>query len=594
LQYVKTMKYRRIKKICAFLSMACLLLPVLAGAADSLPEGASISEKLQQRLNVAGDSGKIVCRKTLTCESQSLRYFYMKRGFVPAWSREGIPLADAEAMLKVIRNAYLQGLQPQDYHLSEIEASLAELRQNTRQNEASFTEKIINLDLLLTDAFLLYGSHMLEGRVDPNRLYPATWVAIQRSADMADALEVALNTHRVDTTLYRFEPQYVGYERLRQALVQYRTIAAKGGWPTIPGGNQIYLKKGSHNRLVALLWLRLMLSGDLDITKSSDGGRFDTTLEEAVITFQKRHGLKADGIVRKETVRALNVPVENRIRQIEMNLERWRWYPQDLGTRYILVNIPDYSLEVVNNNRVAMDMRVIVGRRTIRNKVDPHTPVFSGRMTHLEINPYWNVPYSIATKELLPEIKKDPLYLSKKNMFLFSGKGKVDPATVDWTKIHEKNFKYQIRQDPGAFNALSRIKFLFPNRFDVYLHDTPTRNLFKRTERDFSHGCMRIEKPVDLAVFLLNDPAEWSEDKVKAAIRKGKNLPVYLPEPIDVHVQYWTTWVDSDGIVQFRDDVYGYDPILELALKERLYRIVPGGKIPKPVMTTIPSLTANY
>jgi murein L,D-transpeptidase YcbB/YkuD len=215
-------------------------------------------------------------------------------------------------------------------------------------------------------------------------------------------------------------------------------------------------------------------------------------------------------------------------------------------------------------------------------------------MTHLEINPYWNVPYSIATKEILPEIKKDPLYLTKKNMLLFSGKGKVDPVTVDWTKIHEKNFKYQIRQDPGAFNALSRIKFLFPNRFDVYLHDTPTRNLFKRSERDFSHGCMRIEKPIDLAVHLLNDPAEWSQEKVMAAIRKGKNRPVYLPEPIDVHVQYWTAWVDSEGNAHFRDDVYGYDPMLELALKEKLYRTIPSDKAPKPVMTTIPSLTATY
>jgi L,D-transpeptidase YcbB len=588
------MKCRSTRMIFAFLSAGCILLTGIADASDTPPAIDVIIGKLQERLTSTGDSGKVVCRKTLFCESQNISHFYMKRGYVPAWSKDGMPLSDIESMLKIIRNAHLQGLQPQDYHLGAIETALADLRPTSQQNDALTADRIVDLDLLLTDAFLLYGSHMLEGRINPNRLHPSTWVANQRSADMTEALEEALNTHRIERTLAGFEPQYVGYERLKQALAQYRAVAAKGGWPTIPGGNQVRLKKGDRNRLVALLSLRLMLSGDLDVINGGDGGRFDHTLEEAVIAFQRRHGLKADGVVRQETLKALNVPVEKRIRQIELNLERWRWFPQDLGTRYILVNIPDYTLEVVNENRIVMDMRIIVGKRTIRNKVDPHTPVFSGRMTHLEINPYWNVPYSIATREILPELKKDPLYLSKKNMFLFSGKGKIDPTTVDWTKIHEKNFKYQIRQDPGAFNALSRIKFLFPNRFDVYLHDTPTRNLFKSSERDFSHGCMRIEKPVDLAVYLLNDPAEWSENKVLSTIRKGRNRPVYLPEPIDIHVQYWTAWVDGGGQVQFRDDVYRYDPMLELALKEKLYRVVPGEQVQKPVMTTVPSLTAVY
>jgi L,D-transpeptidase YcbB len=353
-------------------------------------------------------------------------------------------------------------------------------------------------------------------------------------------------------------------------LTNYRAIAAKGGWGTIPGGKSATLKRGSRNKLVPVLKTRLMLSGDLDATRSSDDEVFDDALQHAVISFQRRHNLKDDGVVRAETIKALNVPVEKRIRQIELNLERWRWLPHDLGKRYILVNITDFSMKIIRNDKVDMEMKVIVGKRIMNKRTIMHTPIFSAKMTHLEINPYWNVPHSIASKELLPEIKKDPTYLSRKNMQMFSGKGVVDPKTVDWTTMHEKNFRYQIRQNPGAFNALSHIKFLFPNRFDVYLHDTPTRNLFKRMPRDFSHGCMRVEKPIDMAIYLLNDPQAWSREKIMASIKRGKNHPVYLPESITVHVQYWTSWVENDGAVNFRDDIYGYDPVLERALAIRL------------------------
>ncbi|MEN6321755.1 MAG: L,D-transpeptidase family protein [Syntrophaceae bacterium] len=554
-----------------------------------------IVTKIQDRLKVHETAQPVICRGTLPCNSPFLPQFYTKRNFQPCWSNEGALLPNAESMITIIRDAKSHGLQPDDYHLGEIEAAVAELRQDMKRSETADADKIVNIEFLLSDAFLLYGSHILSGRVDPNKIYK-TWIANQRNANLADILQDAVASNRIKETLQSLEPQHEGYKILRQTLASYRVTAAKGGWPTIPGGNKVNLRKGQRSKMVPLLWTRLMMSNDLDVTKGDNGDLFDDAMKEAVLNFQRRHGLTADGVVRQETVKALNVPIEKRIRQIELNLERWRWLQNDLGKRYILVNVPDYSLKIVNENHVDMDMRVIVGKRVRNKKVDMHTPIFTGRMTHLEINPYWNVPYSIATKEFLPELKKDPLYLSRKNMQLLAGRGAIDPTTVDWTKIHEKNFRYQIRQNPGAFNALSRIKFLFPNRFDVYLHDTPTRGLFKRTQRAFSHGCMRVEKPIEMATYLLRDNNGWSREKILAAIKRGKNLPVYLTEPIDVHVQYWTAWADGDGTVNFRDDLYSYDPILERALVEKpavpLY--VPDTKnATPPVMTQNPEPTAH-
>lgn len=501
-------------------------------------------------------------------------------------------MPQTEEMIRAIKASPTHGLQPADYHIEEIDAVIADLRNDLRRKDSVDAEKLASLDLLLTDAFLLYASHMLSGRIDPGKYY-VQWVASPRSADLASILQDAIEGSRVEKNLKKLEPDYVGYENLKKALANYRMIAAKGGWGTIHGGKNTALKRGSSNALVPALRTRLMLSGDLSAGRAAEGEIFDDSLHDAVISFQRRHNLKDDGVVRAETIKALNVPVEKRIRQMELNMERWRWLPLDLGKRYILVSVTDFSLKIVRNDKVDMEMKVIVGKRIMNKRTIMHTPIFSAKMTHLEINPYWNVPHSIASKELLPLIKKDPSYLSRKNMMMFSGRGKVDPTTVDWTTMHEKNFRYQIRQNPGAFNALSHIKFLFPNRFDVYLHDTPTRNLFNRMPRDFSHGCMRIEKPIDMAVYLLNDPNTWSREKILAVIKKGRNHPVYLPEVITVHVQYWTSWVENDGTVNFRDDIYGYDPVLDRALTSKLPVPVFPAEAPKQLVNGSRGATAK-
>jgi murein L,D-transpeptidase YcbB/YkuD len=256
--------------------------------------------------------------------------------------------------------------------------------------------------------------------------------------------------------------------------------------------------------------------------------------------------------------------VEERVSQIEANLERWRWLPQDFGPRYILVNVANFGLEVIENDATVMTMRAVVGKSYTR------TPAFSADMTYLVFCPYWNVPDSIAKEEMLPLIQEDPAYLAQNHLKLFQGWGseqkEIDPTTVDWSQVDDEDFPYHLRQEPGAMNPLGRVKFMFPNKFHVYLHDSPARALFWRTEREFSHGCIRIHKAAELAEYVLRGDPQWTPESVREAMEKSLDQIVRLPEPIPVHVLYWTAWVDEAGLVHFRKDIYGRDKPLEEAL----------------------------
>ena len=530
--------------------------------ADIRSGDAFVAERIRTRIEAAGVVAEFRAGGEPIYESVVLPDFYERRLYRPAWSDERGPTALADDLVSALRRADLEGLRPEDYHVAGIAAVLAAVRTGAGNDPTRDPDRLAELDLLLTDAFLVYGAHLLAGRVNPETLRPE-WLVNRRSADIADVLEVALTSRNVSGALETLVPPQSGYRRLREALARYREVAARGGWPAIP--DRWTLRRGDRGPAVTALRERLRLEDGLVPAEHPDGELFDEALEQALKTFQRRHGLVADGTVGAATRAELNVRLEHRVEQLELNLERWRWLPEDLGRRRIVVNIPAFELEVVEDEAVVLALRVVVGRLYHR------TPVFSDTMRYIVLNPYWHVPRRIAAEDLLPEVRQDPSYLARHRLRVFPSSTadarEVDPATVDWSAITPAAFPYQLRQDPGPLNALGRVKFMFLNKFNVYLHDTPARPLFEQTQRDFSHGCVRIQHPIELAVYLLRHDPRWNRDALMDALDDAVDRTVPLPEPMPIHLLYWTAWADRDGTIQFRRDIHGRDAPLWKALR---------------------------
>jgi len=546
--------------LLSVLVITCSFFPTNLFSKPSLEQ---VSEFLRNRIEAAGVPPKLSVGEEEIFASVMLPRFYENRIFTPAWSSEKGPLPQADELVKAIQDADKEGLQASDYHLSKIESTLSEVKENQKKKKELNPRRLVDLDLLLTDAFLIYGSHLLSGRVNPETI-DAEWFANRREANLAEILQNALDANDIAWTLQSLLPPQVGYKRLRQELARYKMIASQSGWQTIAEGPK--LQKGDKNQRVVQLRNRLKASGGMTARNAENDSLFDEQLENDVIRFQKQYGLDADGVVGVATLNALNVSVQERISQIMINMERWRWLPQELGNRHIIVNIANFELGVIEEGKPVLTMRVIVGRNYRR------TPVFSDKMTYLVLSPRWHVPQNIAVQDILPMIKRDSLYLAKQNMKVFAGWGtdakEISPKTIDWTKVTAENFKYRFRQEPGPNNALGDIKFMFPNQFNVYLHDTPSRELFKKAARGFSSGCIRIEKPMELAEYVMHGDPNWNRAKIEAAIKKRIEQAVRLPEPIAVHLLYWTAWVSEDGTLNFREDIYARDkPLLE-ALQE--------------------------
>jgi murein L,D-transpeptidase YcbB/YkuD len=521
--------------------------------------------KSLERAVKSGTIQKTVCPQAPYCNPSSVTRFYQMRKYEPAWTRDGYPLPAADTLARAIKAADAEGLQPRDYHLERIETTLAEIRQILIRSEKPEPANVINLEFLLSDAYLVYAAHLLNGRVNPETLHADEWTIYPARFNLARHLSKALEEGDFEGSLKSLLPAQPGYGRLKTALVVNRALAERGGWPVIPGDGR--LEKGDKSDRVPVLRSRLKVTGDMPAPVDATSDLFDEAVEEAVTRFQQRHGLYDDGIVGTRTLRALNVPVEKRIRQIELNLERWRWLPQNLGNPYILVNIAGYGLEVVENEAPVLTMKIVVG--TAFQK----TPVFSGKMTYIEMNPFWNVPHSIATEETLKKIRENPDFFAKENMKVFAAgqNGEaVSPATIDWSQLSESNFPYKLRQEPGPRNPLGRIKFMFPNKHSVYLHDTSDPQLFKKERRGYSHGCIRIEKPMDMAEFVMRGSKDWSREKVAAVLKTKETTVAYLPKPISVHILYFTAWGNGDGTVHFLEDIYRRDERLEKALQPKI------------------------
>jgi murein L,D-transpeptidase YcbB/YkuD len=523
-----------------------------------------LSDRMRARIQALGLKNHFICQRELVCGVSVIPVFYGKREFKPAWCGKDGVSSQADALLAVIGESDREGLRPSDYHLMRLKALIKEARQKQSNGQPLDMELLVDLDLLLTDAFLLLASHLLAGRVNPETIH-TEWMVVNPKIDLAAALESALNTNNVSTVLEVLRPPQTEYQALRDKLRHYRNIAKQGGWPVLPTNKS--WRKDDHGAYFYLLRKRLELSGDLDPTKPGYVYMFDDVLEKAIRKFKKRHGLKPDGIIDAKTLAALNIPVKERVRQIELNLERWRWIPHELGQLYIMVNIADFKLNVVEDRQTVMASRVVVGKDYRK------TPVFSKNMTHLVLNPYWNIPTKIAVEDILPKVKRNPRYLIRKKIKVFESWTKsapeLDPLSIDWSKVDENNFSFKFRKEPGPRNDLGRIKFMLPNKFAVYLHDTPYRGLFSKPSRVFSSGCIRVEKSINLAAYLLREDPNWSRQDILQTLKTSERQVIRLQNPIPVHLLYWTAWVGQDGLLYFRDDVYERDKPLDVALRER-------------------------
>jgi murein L,D-transpeptidase YcbB/YkuD len=464
-----------------------------------------------------------------------------------------------DQLLAFIRNAQQEGLNPEDYHLTTIE-NLATSIANTKN--ASIDE-IAQLELILTDAFFLLSSHLASGKTDQKTIDP-NWNAAKREfkSDWNTFIDSTLKLGKVNETLHQLSPNHQQYRNLKKALATYQNYEKVGGWEPFTT-NIKKLEKGVTHPDVALLRKRLSFGLDSIKPDSLDVNYFDQTLHNHVVIFQTRNGLHNDGVIGKKTVETLNISVQERVATIEANLERWRWLSNDLGETHILVNIANFDLQLIQNGKSIFSTEVIVG------KPYRETPVFSSFMKYIVFNPDWVVPPTIMSKDVVPAVIANPNYLVEKNMEIITMNGvNVDPTTIDWTSAAKRGFPYMIRQKPGANNALGRIKFVFPNQENIYIHDTPSRGLFAQSERNFSSGCIRINKPLELASILLRENSDWSTERISQVIKEGTSRTVLLAKPLPVHLIYMTAWADDDGVAYFRRDIYNRDQPLLMALKK--------------------------
>jgi murein L,D-transpeptidase YcbB/YkuD len=473
--------------------------------------------------------------------------YYEHRNFSPAWNQQ----QDISDLLQLIDESKLEGLIPEDYHKSAL------LRyQNVIESFDNVPPKLkAEFDLILTDALLRLVYHMVFGKVDPVRLDP-NWNIYIEVNDIdppalvdkiisAPSLYKYIDSHRTKARLYT---------ELTKHLARYRDIAASGGWPQISEGPVI--KPGMQNQRIVQIRSRLLVTADLKDTTITDSTLYNENLERSIRRFQYRHGLEEDGIIGKGTLATLNIPVEDKIDQIRVNLERLRWILDEGSDEFILVNIAGFRVNLASEYNLIWHGRAQVG------KLYRQTPIFKAPLKYLVINPTWTVPPTILAKDVIPAIKRDQSYLQKKNMKIISRSGKiVDPGSIDWSQYPAKNFPYSIRQDPGPTNALGRIKFIFPNKHFVFLHDTPSKALFNRTERTFSSGCIRVEDPFEFALQLLRNQDDWNREKIDEILKSKKTKTIYLKEQIPVYLLYFTAFPDigREDIIHFRKDIYKRD-----------------------------------
>ena len=517
-----------------------LILPVILFAVLSA-DGESVTVWIRNKVEnlsaqpMLNDSVYLFCIPTL--QRQYQEHFY-----TPFWSSE----VRIDELMSLIRHCDADGLQPADYHLDVLDSLLRE-----KGNENAAT-----LDILLTDAFILLSSHLINGKVDPQTITPC-W-NMPSVDDRIIRFLIELPYVRIGDFYRNIEPKSYLYDGLRYQLKKYREIEKQGGWKIIPSGK--ILKPGDNDSRISLIRERLRITGEYEGPEPEQPDFYDDQLSEAVILFQRNNGLEALGTIGPQTLTEMNIPVSERIRQIEVNMERIRWLPEAFPDYYILINVPDYMLFLYDNHILVGEHKVIVGRTYRR------TPIFHSTLQYLVFNPTWTIPPSILKYDILPEAEKDSNYLIERNIQVFDREGmKMKPEEVNFASADASRYTY--RQIPGGQNALGVVKFVFPNPYNVFLHDTPSKRLFNRVQRTFSSGCIRVENPIDLALYLLQDQPEWTSKEINKIIATHRTQVVRFIRKPEVYLVYLTAWENDDGQLQFRKDIYSRDESIYKALE---------------------------
>jgi murein L,D-transpeptidase YcbB/YkuD len=508
---------------------------------------------LQQRVAELQHDRKRGVRDARIVLADILADFYQRQGYRRYWADP----RRLELLLLEIERLRGDGLDPADYHLQTLQS----FRDERRSTGSLAPAELAELELLATDGTVLALYHLFAGKVDPEKL-SSQWNFTDRpigSETPDELLARALARSPLQATFERARPAHPWYRRARESLAEYRAIAVAGGWPTVPTGPK--LEPDAEDSRLPVLRQRLQVTRDLAEVPGAVTDSYDPATFEAVQRFQQRHGLDVDGVVGPATLEALNVPVERRIDQIRINLERGRWVLHELHGEFVLVDIAGFEVSYQREEEVLWSSRAIVGR--------PYreTPVFKSEIDHVVFNPTWTIPPGILAKDKLPVIKRDPGYLERNNIRVIDGNGRqVSPYSVNWQRYSGSNIPYQLVQDPGPANALGLVKIMFPNPYLVYLHDTPSKELFERDTRTFSSGCIRVQKAFELAEMVLGDPGRWNQQSMAEIVASKRTQTVWLARKVPVLLLYWTAQPRADGQTIFRKDIYDRDPALLAAL----------------------------
>lgn len=536
----------------SLISVLIFLTILLCSCRNESPEDQKFTEDLKKGIVVSMGSSNILepllynSKETKLFHKDSVIAFYQARGFKPVWT----DVKFRNSLIDTLKSAHSQGLYFKDYHGEELEKQLLELP-NLDKKELS------ELDMVLTDAFFKFMDHLYNGKVDPKSVH-RIWDVPKKQPGKLKLLEKAVEEKNLEIALSQVRPVHPVYKDLIAAEKEYRKLKEDAeDFKEIEKGALI--KPGRQDKRLREIQFRLLQLGYLSNLKIG-GFQYDDETVDAIKNFQKDHGLLEDGIIGNKTISLLNKGYDQLYDQILVNLERWRWFPRDLGSHYILVNIANFKLQVVREKDTFSTHKTIVGR------VSRKTPIFSEEIEHLIFNPSWTIPPTIKNKDVIPGVRKNPNYLSNKNIKVYNNKGeRLDPSKIDWAKNEVRSFRYM--QPPGSSNPLGKVKIMYPNRYLVYLHDTPSQSIFDQNSRAHSSGCVRVENAIDLSKYLLQDQPEYTSEEIDSIIKKGVIKRIEMKQKVKIHHFYWTAWREN-GETIFTDDIYNYDEAILKALKK--------------------------